>query len=82
MEQVHFEQFETEIRYHFKNRHFLVEALSPPPMPTRRKSAAAATNGWNFWGQRAFHRCILLFIPPVSGTAGGRTDKTAGIPGL
>ena len=82
MEQVHFEQFETEIRYHFKNRHFLVEALSHSSYANEKKKCRCSNERLEFLGQRAFHRRILLFIPSVSGTAGGRTDETAGISGL
>ena len=50
MEQVHFEQFETEIRYHFKNRHFLVEALSHSSYANEKKKCRCSNERLEFLG--------------------------------
>ena len=62
MEQVHFEQFETEIRYHFKNRHFLVEALSHSSYANEKKKCRCSNERLEFLGDSVLSIVVSSYL--------------------
>ena len=62
MEQVHFEQFETEIRYHFKNRHFLVEALSHSSYANEKKKCRCSNERLEFLGDSVLGMLVAEYL--------------------
>ena len=62
MEQLHLEQFETQIHYHFKNRHLLVEALSHSSYANEKKKCRCSNERLEFLGDSVLSIVVSSYL--------------------